>query len=199
MRRSLATLTGPAATPASIAAPTALCVSTRSTTLYLASAHRPPAATSTAVYRLDRSDLSLQGSIEIRGMGHVTGITEDPATGTIWVIGFTMDVPQRIDRATPLFTTPMLATVEPDRVDAVTAVRLEAGGLALPLSILRVNALPGDADRDGDVDLADLLRFQSCFTGADGTPPAGCEEFDRDRDVDLADFLVFEATFTAAR
>jgi len=52
-----------------------------------------------------------------------------------------------------------------------------------------------DFDRDGDVDLDDLLQFESCATGpALGPPVSGCEnaDFDRDGDVDQCDFGVFQ-------
>ena len=56
-------------------------------------------------------------------------------------------------------------------------------------------------DADGDVDLADSLECQACFSGS-GTPHAeGCEpcDFDQDGEVDLADTVAFQAAFTGAR
>jgi N-acetylneuraminic acid mutarotase len=57
---------------------------------------------------------------------------------------------------------------------------------------------PGDIDRDGDVDLADFVRFQACFNGPNRLArEANCEsaDVDRDGDVDLSDFGVFSACF----
>ncbi|UCG15414.1 MAG: fibronectin type III domain-containing protein [Phycisphaerales bacterium] len=57
----------------------------------------------------------------------------------------------------------------------------------------------GDADRDGDVDLADYKQFAQCMTGPDGGPAAdGCAafHFDPNEDVDLADFAAFQNAFT---
>ncbi len=57
---------------------------------------------------------------------------------------------------------------------------------------------PADFDCDGDVDLADFGRFQSCFNGPNRAPrSADCGEtdLDMDNDVDLADFNVFQACF----
>ena len=56
----------------------------------------------------------------------------------------------------------------------------------------------GDCDGDGDVDLADFLAFQSCYTGPVGPVNPGCEcaNFDGDDDVDLADFLAFQSAYT---
>ena len=57
--------------------------------------------------------------------------------------------------------------------------------------------LPGDMDGDGDVDWDDYVAFEACLTGADTTPPAGCEaaDLDFDGDVDLEDFAVFQQIF----
>ena len=59
--------------------------------------------------------------------------------------------------------------------------------------------LPGDADDDDDVDLADFAKFQQCFAGADVAPPdADCLVFDvdDDADVDLDDLAGFHTAMT---
>ncbi|MCH8244029.1 MAG: hypothetical protein IH897_15685 [Planctomycetes bacterium] len=61
----------------------------------------------------------------------------------------------------------------------------------------------GDADGDGDIDLADLLTLQECFSGPAGGPLgpvcARCYDFDGDGDADLADFIVFQTRFTGSQ
>ena len=59
-------------------------------------------------------------------------------------------------------------------------------------------ATQGDCDDDGDVDLADFLIFQTCYTGPGGplTPGCECVDFDGDDDVDLQDFLAFQTAYT---
>ncbi|MGB9623496.1 MAG: hypothetical protein ACPMAQ_01405 [Phycisphaerae bacterium] len=61
------------------------------------------------------------------------------------------------------------------------------------------SAVFGDADRDGDVDLADFGAFQACFNGPNRAPHGGancsCLDSDADTDVDLADFNAFQACF----
>ena len=61
---------------------------------------------------------------------------------------------------------------------------------------------PGDADRDGDVDLVDLAAFTLCQLGPDDEAlPTDCAEpfdFDHDNDVDLLDFAAFQRAFTGA-
>ena len=61
--------------------------------------------------------------------------------------------------------------------------------------------VPGDFNRDEDVDLADYAWFQCCFTGPGGTIASGCEacDLDWDEDVDLDDFAEFEANLTGPR
>jgi hypothetical protein len=55
-----------------------------------------------------------------------------------------------------------------------------------------------DADADGDVDLQDFARFQSCFNGPNQPAAAsdcGVNDFDHDSDVDFNDFLEFQTCF----
>lgn len=50
--------------------------------------------------------------------------------------------------------------------------------------------IPGDFDRDGDVDQTDFEAFVSCLTGSNVPPSAECgnRDFDADDDVDQSDF-----------
>ena len=60
-----------------------------------------------------------------------------------------------------------------------------------------VSHMPYDAEPDGDVDLDDVLQFESCLTGPMGALAAGCEVFDGDcdGDVDLMDFAGLQGAF----
>lgn len=57
-------------------------------------------------------------------------------------------------------------------------------------------AMPGDFDRDGDVDHDDLALLDACWSGpaiaSIGTPICQAADFDDDSDVDLDDFGVFQ-------
>ena len=76
-------------------------------------------------------------------------------------------------------------------------------GLAPVLAALA--ATPGDADGDGDVDLADHAVFYDCMAGPDAAPtpepPITLElclnafDFDVDLDVDLYDAAAFNLSF----
>jgi hypothetical protein len=72
--------------------PIALFAARNAKLLYLASGQNSPTATSAKIYALstDNLTLSLARTVQINGMGHVTGISEDATTGKIWVTGFSM-------------------------------------------------------------------------------------------------------------
>ncbi len=134
-----------------ITAPTGLCVSSQqNSTLYLASTENEPNADSATLYVLSLSshELSLTKKIQIRNMGHVTDIAEDPGTGTVCVLGFVMpSIPSKSDlqniaamlKRDPFYQ-PRLATIRPSEngpVDAVCpAGASSADKWALPLSIV---------------------------------------------------------------
>jgi len=62
-------------------------------------------------------------------------------------------------------------------------------------AVLLFTKRTGDADGDGDVNLADYAAFPPCLTGPAATPyGAGCGvfDFDVDADVDLADYASFQ-------
>ncbi len=52
----------------------------------------------------------------------------------------------------------------------------------------------GDADGDGDTDIADFAVFSSCLSGS-GAPVCALMDFDDDLDIDLADFGDFQTGF----
>jgi hypothetical protein len=60
--------------------------------------------------------------------------------------------------------------------------------------------IPGDYDRDGDVDLADLASFSACQSGPGIPANSACQsqgfDFDLDTDVDMLDFSAFQRCFS---
>jgi hypothetical protein len=61
-----------------------------------------------------------------------------------------------------------------------------------------IPAIPGDADRDRDVDAEDLAVFIDCRSGPAVPNEEGCAQFDfdNDDDVDQDDFGVFQRCFS---
>jgi hypothetical protein len=83
----------------------------------------------------------LQRSVAIQGMQHLTGITEDPVTGSLWAIGFNMvDTPQFPRAGEPPFYYPCWATIPPGG-EIVAAEPLSGShDLALPVSVVWTGA-----------------------------------------------------------
>jgi hypothetical protein len=65
------------------------------------------------------------------------------------------------------------------------------GGVPIP-------DIPGDYDRDTDVDQEDFGHFQRCLAGAGVSIPTGCDwaDLDTDSDVDDDDTTLFEGCMT---
>ncbi|MEE8576194.1 MAG: hypothetical protein V3T31_02965, partial [candidate division Zixibacteria bacterium] len=109
--------------------------------LYLTSAaYNPADPNATVVYCFSTNgSLSLERSVTINGMQHITGITEDPQTGTLWVVGFKMyDIPLYPNPYQPAFYYPYLANIFLDSDDVQLRSLYNPGShdLALPMSIL---------------------------------------------------------------
>ncbi|UCG59578.1 MAG: right-handed parallel beta-helix repeat-containing protein, partial [Phycisphaerales bacterium] len=124
--------------------PIAMHASDNTGRLYLASAlYNSADADSTIIHSFSLDNLAREGSITIRGIQHVTGITEEPGTGDLWVVGFTMaEIPAWPDPTKPPFYEPYLAKVPRD-VDTVQASSIVDSGshdLALPMSIVWTGA-----------------------------------------------------------
>ena len=147
--------------------------------LYVASSKTDPDATSASLYVLSAADLTLMRTITINKMGHITDITEDPFTGTLWVTGYQM--PNYI-AVLPLTITqfyfPYLAAVPYDSSGPVQATDLTStSDLGMPLSIAWVGAMPakcGGANLDGmgNVNFGDFTILASQWLQAPGTPSA---------------------------
>ena len=178
------------------------CSSYDNSQLYVASSLTEPDAVSASLHVLSTADLTLIKSIDITDMGHITDITEDPSTGTLWVVGFTMPVymttlPGNLSLM-PQFYDPYLATVSYDSDGPVQATHLSgAGDLALPLSIIWTGSLQeacGGANLDGldGISFDDFAILASQWQQAPGSPSADIAPQDSgDGIVNLLDLAVF--------
>jgi hypothetical protein len=183
-----------------VRAPVGLCFSNGTNRIYVASSLRNDAdPNATVIQGFSAGTLKPVRTIRVTFMQHVTGITEDPVTKSLWVTGFNFNSNPKPQP----FYDPYLAKV-PLGINEVNAICiLDSNDLAMPLSITWTGALPppkkcGGADLNGDgvvnfKDLAQLAaywRFTNCAdlvncNGADLEP-----EQIPDGDVDLRDLDV---------
>jgi len=172
-------------------APVTMHVSNTKDRLYIASSQNNPDANSDLLYVLSKQDLNIVRTIEINGMGHITDITEDPITGTLWVVGFTMSkIPGYIDPNTEPFYDPYLAKIPYESNEPVEAMCLSDpilypdNDLALPLSIIWT------ATRVNFVDFAEFAThwFESNCAFPDW---CGGADFTGDGNVTMEDLLMF--------
>jgi hypothetical protein len=130
--------------PVKIPDPIALHVSHDGQMLYLASGQRDlEMSDSTVLYGLSTQEFSLVQSVTIRNIEQVTSVTEDPATGDLWVVGMSMpEIPACPNPMDEPFYMPFLAKVPPQTgtVDAVCIADPDRYDLALPTSIVWVGA-----------------------------------------------------------
>lgn len=141
-------------------APAGLCVSSHDPSkLYIASSQNPPDASTVKLYVLSSQDLSLSKTIDVRNMGHITDIAEDPATGTLCVVGFHMPVipsQTQLQNVSILSQRPFyqarFAVIPADGSGPVQAVCPSdvstANDMALPLSVICIEGVihgPGEA------------------------------------------------------
>jgi len=174
--------------------PGAMHVSKTKGVLYLASSQNDPDADCASLYALSVGDFSLIRTVTINSMGHVTAITEDPATGTVWVAGFTMwTIPDYIEPYDEPFYQPYLARIPYGSNGTVEAVALSNpvlcpdNDLALPLSIVWT------ATEDKTVNFVDFACFAACWLESSCTSPDWCSgaDFTGDGNVTAEDLRAF--------
>jgi hypothetical protein len=124
-----------------VPAPVGMYASKTTDMLYLASAIDNPAdPNATVVYGLStKGPMTLERSVTINGMQHITDITEDPQTGTLWIAGFNMyDIPLYPNPNQTAFYYPFLAKIAKDSDDfeVLPIYDPDSHDLALPMSIL---------------------------------------------------------------
>ena len=109
--------------------------------VYLASGQCNEGTYATTIYSFSKENLILERSVAINGMHHITDITEDPATGTLWIIGFNMTyVPDYPDATQPPFYYSCLANIFSDSEDAHVVALAGVHDLGLPMSIVWTGA-----------------------------------------------------------
>jgi hypothetical protein len=194
--------------PLFLRAPVGMCVSrsTNTNMLYLASSLSNDANyNASVIHGLSTTTLLPVRTITVSGMQHVTSMTEDPVTKTLWVTGFNFNSrPPSVDPDILPFYDPYIAKIssEANNVLAIRCV-VDANDLAMPLSICWTGALSpqekcGGADLSGDgvVNLKDLAKLAAYWRFTNCAAPNNCNGADLepqeipDGDVDLKDLDV---------
>ncbi len=184
-------------------APTAMCISSSTNMLYLASSQYNPAdISSSLVYGFSTDGpLTLTRSVTVEGMHHITGITEDPQTGTLWVTGFSMDeIPQYPNPTTVPFYKPYLASVPPGSSNVQASHIGDSGfpdnDLAMPLSIVwAVTSLPcggADLNQSGSVSFEDFALLAQYWLTPNCAASTNCVSVDLSPDgsIDYLDLAI---------
>ena len=173
--------------------------------LYLASSLNDPNASSTVLYALSTKDFTLIEIADINGIGHITDITEDTISNTVWVVGITMygifDDPNYLlpDHAKPFYK-PYLAKIPSGSGQTIHAKALfdpilyPDNDLALPLSIVwtgpKDKCVKVDVDNSGEVNLTDFATFAAYWLEI-SCGPCGGVDFTNDGNVNINDFQRF--------
>jgi hypothetical protein len=205
-----------------IYAPTAMHISNHTDgRLYITSLLSEPDAASTLLYAVQYSNYPANvETVEIPGLGHITDIAEDPVTGTVWAVGYSIaEIPQILDSPRPQdildqppFYAPYIAKISSDLQNVQVASAGSDVNLALPLSVVWMGTDPnagtcwdsaecagqsfGDATCDGSVNLADMFALKAHFGKcAPWTPPECCPDVTQDNCINLADLFTLKAGF----
>ena len=143
--------------------PVAMHVSDVANMVYLASGQKNEDPYSKTIYCFSKDQMVLENSIAINGMQHVTGITEDPATGTLWVVGFNMidEIPMYPNPTQAPFYYPCLAKVSSGGNSVEVTDLLGSSDLGLPMSIVWTASAfkPFDGFETGDFNTFDWKSF----------------------------------------
>jgi len=155
--------------------PIAMHISDGTDTLYLASGQDYPSdACSTPIYGFSTRDLTLVRSITVSNMQQITDITEDPTTGTLWVVGFNSELTG--SRYPKVTLEAVLAKIPPgySMTEGVAISDfLLCDDLELPMSIVwtgEVGLGRRDIDPDGKIDLTDYALLANQWGATDCDP-----------------------------
>jgi hypothetical protein len=179
--------------------PIAMHMSDGTDMLYLTSAlYNQADVNATVVYGFFTDEtLELKRSITVNNMQHVTGITEDPATTTLWAVGFNMeDIPEFPDPTQLPFYYPCLAKIPYGSDNPEVTALLGSHDLGLPLSIVWTATADecggADLDESGSVDFADFAILAQYWLDSNCSPSDWCAgaDFDESTTVDAVDLAI---------
>ena len=141
-------------------------------------------------------NLTLIRSITITNMQLAISITEDPVTGSLWVVGFNMDnIPQYPDPTKQPFYYPRLAKVPLDSNNIQAQSLFGSHDLAMPLSAVwtkTVNCGGADINKSNRIDFYDFALFAGRWRNSNCAPPTWCSgaDLNNSKTVELADLAI---------
>ena len=166
--------------------PVALFVSNTTDMLYMASGQHDAAdyRNSTIYGFTTQGTISRTRKITVNSMHHITGITEDQATGTLYVVGFTMDnIPQYPDETALPFYEARYAKIPYGGTSATAQALAGSHDLAMPMSVLWTKTLKcGGANTNGDnnINFLDVAIIAQYWLASSCSPPDWCAGADID-------------------
>ena len=166
--------------------PVALYISNTTDMLYMASGQHDAAnyKNSTIYGFTTDGTITCTRKITVNSMHHITGITEDPASGTLYVVGFTMDnIPEFPDEMALPFYEARLAKIPYGSTSATAQALAGSHDLAMPMSVLWTKALKcGGANANGDdgIDFLDFAIVGQNWLASSCGPPGWCSGADID-------------------
>ncbi|MBN2272273.1 MAG: hypothetical protein JXN61_16805 [Sedimentisphaerales bacterium] len=166
--------------------PVALYISNTTDMLYMASGQHDAAdyRNSTIYGFTTVGTMTCTRKITVNSMHHVTGITEDPATGTLYVVGFTMDnIPEFPDETAMPFYEARFAKIPYGSTSATAQALAGSHDLAMPMSVLWTKTIKcGGANiaGDGSVNFLDLAIIGQYWLDSSCSPPDWCGGADID-------------------
>ena len=167
--------------------------------LYLTSAQYDQTdVNSTVVYGFSTYEaLTLKRSITIDNMQHVTGITEDAATRSLWAVGFNMEnIPDSPNPTEPPFYYPVLAKIVYGDNNAQLTALLGSYDLGLPMSIVWTATADkcggADLDQSDSVDFTDFAILAQYWLDSNCGPADWCAgaDFNKNTEVDSVDLAI---------
>jgi len=128
--------------------------------------------------------MSRTRKITVNSMHRITGITEDPTDGTLYVVGFTMDnIPEFPDETALPFYEARYTKIPYGSTNATAQALGGSHDLAMPMSVLWTKALKcGGANANGDnnINFLDVAIIAQYWLDSPCSPPGWCSGADID-------------------
>jgi len=179
--------------------PVALYVSSTTDMLYMASGQHDAAnyRNSTVYGFTTKGTINRTRKITVMNMHHVTGITEDPTSGTLYVVGFNMDnIPQRPNQMHLPFYEARYAKIPYAGTSETAQAFAGSHDLAMPMSILWTKTITcGGANiggSDTSVNYLDVAIMAQNWLDSPCSPPDWCggADINMSKAVGLPDFAI---------